>query len=916
MLQAAYLGHVKGPAGRRGRGVELSLRPSALAAARAGGRARPAVEAGALAPGDKVVGWVSEVGPDCLWLSLGPAARGRVHMFDACDAPRQCADFQSRWKVGEAVAAAVVAVDAKRHQLDLSLKGAVAMRPHAAGAPPLPAEGQLLLGRVQAARGSGLLVALGWRALGVVALSDIHDRYVPNALAGVQEGAFVHARVLPGPPDARGRLRLSLRPSDGGAVEGLAPPAAPAAAASASGATAGAVGAPAPALLPAAALKEGAEVAGYVRHVSSKGLFVTLDRGRDARVKLSNMSDGFLEDPAAAFPEGALVRGRVIAAGAPPAAGDAQQQGQEQQQQQQQQRLELSLRAGGGAGGWRQLEDLKEGELTTGKVRRVERFGVFVDLARSNVTGLAHISQCGADGAPRVKDLSQRYQRGQVVRARVLAVDAAKRQVSLSLKPELVADESEDEEGEGQEGGAAEAQKGRRRDLDDEMVDAAGSDDDEDDEQDDGDDEEGASDDEAAAGNGGFDLDEMMDVDSASDDDDDEEDGSGIEEEEDGSEGGSGSGSEDEDGSGSGSSSGEDEDADEDGLGGLFGGANGAAAAGGGWGELALDVDADAADGADGAEGDAPAKLSKAAKRRLKAEREAAVAAAEAARAAGGAAAPQSEAEFERLVVGSPNSSYLWIRYMAFLISLGEHDRARAVAERALQAIHYREEAEKFNVWVAWLNLESAYGRPDPAEAAAALFKRALQFTDQKKLYLAMLGIQQRAGRPQLVDETLRAMTKRFSGSCKVWLRAIEHALEAGGGAPEAGAAGGDARKLLERALAALPRRKHVKAISRAALLEFRAGSAERGRSMMEGVLRNYPKRLDLWSVYIDQEAKHGDAARVRALLERATSLALPPKKMKFLFRRWLEYERAHGDEARVEAVKQKALEFVRAHAD
>jgi len=30
---------------------------------------------------------------------------------------------------------------------------------------------------------------------------------------------------------------------------------------------------------------------------------------------------------------------------------------------------------------------------TWNQVRRVERYGVFVDLARSNVTGLAHISQ-------------------------------------------------------------------------------------------------------------------------------------------------------------------------------------------------------------------------------------------------------------------------------------------------------------------------------------------------------------------------------------------------------------------------------------------------------------------------------------------------------------------------------------------
>jgi ribosomal protein S1 len=94
---------------------------------------QPAVVPSQLSPGDRVVGWVQEVGPDSLWLSLGPAARGRVHMFDAVDAPRQCAAWAGRFKPGDALGAVVVSVDPKRQKLDLSLKGDVAMRPHAAG---------------------------------------------------------------------------------------------------------------------------------------------------------------------------------------------------------------------------------------------------------------------------------------------------------------------------------------------------------------------------------------------------------------------------------------------------------------------------------------------------------------------------------------------------------------------------------------------------------------------------------------------------------------------------------------------------------------------------------------------------------------------------------------------------------------
>ena len=44
-----------------------------------------------------------------------------------------------------------------------------------------------------------------------------------------------------------------------------------------------------------------------------------------------------------------------------------------------------------------------------------------------------------------------------------------------------------------------------------------------------------------------------------------------------------------------------------------------------------------------------------------------------------------------------------------------------------------------------------------------------------------------------------------------------------------------------------------MQVLSAAAVAEFKLGSAERGRAIFEDVLRNYPKRTDLWSVYLDQ---------------------------------------------------------------
>ncbi|CAG8827451.1 21054_t:CDS:1, partial [Dentiscutata erythropus] len=71
---------------------------------------------------------------------------------------------------------------------------------------------------------------------------------------------------------------------------------------------------------------------------------------------------------------------------------------------------------------------------------------------------------------------------------------------------------------------------------------------------------------------------------------------------------------------------------------------------------------------------------------------------------------PEVNADFERLLLGSPNSSYLWINYMAHQLKLSEIDKAREIGERALKTINFREEQEKMNIWVALMNLENNFG--------------------------------------------------------------------------------------------------------------------------------------------------------------------------------------------------------------
>jgi len=43
---------------------------------------------------------------------------------------------------------------------------------------------------------------------------------------------------------------------------------------------------------------------------------------------------------------------------------------------------------------------------------------------------------------------------------------------------------------------------------------------------------------------------------------------------------------------------------------------------------------------------------------------------------------PRTTDEFEKLIRSSPNSSFIWINYMDFMISMADVEKARSIAER------------------------------------------------------------------------------------------------------------------------------------------------------------------------------------------------------------------------------------------
>ena len=120
-------------------------------------------------------------------------------------------------------------------------------------------------------------------------------------------------------------------------------------------------------------------------------------------------------------------------------------------------------------------------------------------------------------------------------------------------------------------------------------------------------------------------------------------------------------------------------------------------------------------------------------------------------------------------------------------------------------------------------------------------------------------------------------------------------------------------------------------------MLEFRLGEAERGKTIYEGLVDKYPKKLNLWNAYIDQIGKQGDIQGVRYvfavafqfrmqssftvwlfhrnLVDRALDQKLNVHKAKFLFKKLLSLETRIGDAAGQERAKEKARDWVSKHA-
>ncbi|CAK9818726.1 Protein RRP5 homolog [Anthophora quadrimaculata] len=261
---------------------------------------------------------------------------------------------------------------------------------------------------------------------------------------------------------------------------------------------------------------------------------------------------------------------------------------------------------------------------------------------------------------------------------------------------------------------------------------------------------------------------------------------------------------------------------------------------------------------------------------------------------------PNSVDQFDRLVLASPDSSIIWLQYMAYHLQTTEIEKSRAVARRAVKTINFREENERLNVWNAWLNLESKFGTP---ESLNDVFQEAVRSNDSLKIYTHMLTVHAEANRLIELDKIINTMIGKFKQNPQIWIDCGATLLKVG--------LKDKSRHIMQRALQSLPASEHVNLLARFAILENKFGDKERSQTLFEQILSSYPKRVDIWSCYVDSLTKSNDIDIARKVLERAVVQTLPPRKMKSLFKKFISFEEQHGTQESVARVQQMAVEYV-----
>ncbi|KAK4880366.1 hypothetical protein RN001_008512 [Aquatica leii] len=268
---------------------------------------------------------------------------------------------------------------------------------------------------------------------------------------------------------------------------------------------------------------------------------------------------------------------------------------------------------------------------------------------------------------------------------------------------------------------------------------------------------------------------------------------------------------------------------------------------------------------------------------------------------ADGTAEPQSEEQFERLVTGKPNSSELWAKYIAYCVSNAEIHKARNIAKAALKRIDLNKTEDRYNIWITLLNLENSYG---DKESFNSVFNEAVRCNDDLQIYLDVINLLASSEKYTEMNEKIKKVKSKHKQNPKMWTTLALVYYKCGQLR--------DARSIQSSALNTIEKKSnHIDLIVQFAIMEFNYGERHHAEALFETILQLNPKRVDVWSTYVDQMIKKENIEGARRILERAVSQSIPAKKMKTLFKKYKELEIKYGDEESVAHVIDLARQYL-----
>ncbi|XP_053209026.1 protein RRP5 homolog [Panonychus citri] len=276
---------------------------------------------------------------------------------------------------------------------------------------------------------------------------------------------------------------------------------------------------------------------------------------------------------------------------------------------------------------------------------------------------------------------------------------------------------------------------------------------------------------------------------------------------------------------------------------------------------------------------------------------------------------PLTKEEFEKLIVESPNDIDRWCRFINFYLGQAEITKAKELCERALETIDHKFEHAKLRIWFLKLKIEYKYGSP---ETLSELITKALCANDELKVYSHLIALYEEDGKTELAEQTFREATKKHPLNKSLWVDFGRFYLKHDRVT--------SFRDLVQRAINYLEKKEQLDLIIKFAQLECQSGEIEKAKTMFEAALVNFPKRTDIWSIYIDMMIKYGlkegdegiikrnAIESIRLLFDRATAIKIKEKKIRFLFNKYIEFERQYGDEEKIAAINKKMSEYVEAN--